>query len=207
MKTYLALSCTLLLILSWQTQAKSPSFTYVEAKFITSGDIDVSDGNLNVDVDLDGFAISGSVELGPLFFQASRFELESDDLFGGANIEDSITTLAVGFAFDLPQTKLFGLIRARRDELSLTAGGFDEDADVAFVGVEVGARFNVTNWLELNANVGKPSTETGESFGVGAQFFVSKNLGITVNFNTIEAEEDDISASFDTSSVGLRYTF
>jgi len=208
MKIYLSLCCcALLLVVNSHAQAKSPSFTYVEAEFITSGDISVTDGNLSVDVDLDGFAVGGSVQLGPVILQASRFELDSDDLFAGANIEDSITTLAVGFAYSLPKTKLFGLVRARRDELSLTAGGFDEDEDIAFVGVEAGVRVNVTDWLELNANIGKPSTETGESFGVGAQLFVTKNLGITVDFNSIEAEEDDISASFDTSSVGLRYSF
>ena len=205
MKTYFY--CFLLFILSWQAQAKSPSFTFVEAQLVSSADIDVTDGNLSADIDLDGFAITGSIELGLVFLQASRFELESDDLLVGSNIDDSITTLAVGLAFDLPRTKVFGLVRARRDELSLSGGIFEEDADVAFVGIEGGVRFNLTDRIELNADIGVPSTEAGESFGIGAQFFITDNLGITLDFNSISAEEDDIALDFDTSSIGLRYTF
>ena len=206
MKTHLY--CILLLILSCQAHAKSPSFTYVEAELISSGDIDVTDGSLSADIDLDGFALAGSVELGLVFLQASRFELESDDLLVGSNIDDSISTLAVGLAFDLPRTKIFGLIRARRDELSLSGGIFDEDADVNFVQLEAGVRFNVTDRFEINGNIGfVPATESGESFGIGAQFFITDHFGITLDFNTLSAEEDDIELDFDTSSIGLRYTF
>jgi len=206
MKKHLA-SAFILLILSWQSYAQSPSFTYVEAELISSGSIGVTEGNLGVDVDLSGFAIGGSIELGLIFLQASRFELDSDDLLLGSNIEDSISTLAVGVAFDLPRTKLFGLVRARRDELSLTGSVLEEDADVAFVGLEAGVRFNLTDRVELNANIGVPSTEAGNSFGVGAQFFVTNNIGLTLDFNSIEAEEDDISVDFDTTSIGVRYSF
>lgn len=206
MKIYLY--CFLLCVLSCQAQAKSPSFTFVEAELVSSGDLDVTDGSLSANVDLDGFAIKGSIELGRFFIQASRFELDSDEVLIGSSIDDSISTLALGIAFDLPRTKLFGLIRARRDELSLSGGIFDEDADVGFVGLEAGVRFNVTDRFELNANVGViPSTESGESFGVGAQFFITDNIGITLDFNTLSAEEDDIELDFDTSSIGVRYTF
>jgi len=75
------------------------------------------------------------------------------------------------------------------------------------VGAEVGVRFNLTDRFEINANIGKPSTDEGDSFGVGAQFFITDNFGITADFRSIEAEQDDIIVEFDTTSIGVRYTF
>jgi len=186
--------------------ADSPSFSYVGFEYVASGNFDISDGRTSVDIDLDGFALTGSVELGIFFLQASQFELESEDILGG-NIEDSITTLAAGVTFELPQTQVYGLIRGRRDDISLRAGGFSEDEDFGFVGVEAGVRVNLTDRLELNANLGVPSADDGTSFGAGAQFFVTDNLGITLDFRRLEAEEDDIEAEFDTTSIGVRFSF
>ncbi|MFT5137339.1 MAG: opacity protein-like surface antigen [Arenicella sp.] len=185
--------------------AESPSFTYVELEYIAAGDFEVSRDTLSANVDLDGFALSASVELGIFILQASRFELESDELLG-SRFEDSISTIAVGLAFELPQTQLYGLVRGRRDELSLS-GIFNEEEDANSVGVEAGVRFNVTDRFEINANIGSPALDEGTSYGIGAQFLVTDNIGLTLDFNSIEVEEDDIEANFDTTSLGLRFNF
>jgi opacity protein-like surface antigen len=196
------------MLISLQSYAKSPSFTYVGAEYVASGEIKVTDGALSIDVDTDGFALSASAELGIFFIQLSQLELESDE-FLGASFEDSITTLGLGLTFELPQTQFYALIRGRYDNLKLKGGAFfeDDEADGGIVGGEVGVRFNLTDRFEINANVGKPSSDEGDSFGVGAQFFVTDNLGLTVDFRSIEAQQDDITAEFDTTSVGVRYTF
>lgn len=186
--------------------ADSPSFTYVGFEYVASGNFDISDERTSVDLDLDGFALTGSLELGIFFLQLSQFELESEDILGG-NIEDSITTAAVGLTFELPQSQVYGLVRARRDDISLRAGGFEEDEDFGIVGAEAGVRVNLTDRFELNANLGVPSVDEGKSFGAGAQFFVTDNLGITLDFRRLEAEEDGIEAEFDTTSVGVRFSF
>lgn len=200
------LTLSLLCLYSVNAFADSPSFTYVELEYVAAGDINVSDGSLTVDVGLDGYALNLSAELGVLILQASRFELETDRILT-SNIEDSISTLALGLAFELPQTQVYGLVRARRDELSLTGGGFDEDEEGDSVGLEAGVRINVTDRLELNANVGRPAVDEGNSFGVGAQFFITNNLGITFDYSSLEVEDDDISAELDLTSVGVRFTF
>lgn len=195
-------------LVSSLAHADSPSFTYVGAEFVSSGDISVSDGSLSIDVDTDGFALTASAELGIFFVQLSQFELESDE-FLGASIEDSITTLGLGLTFELPRTQLYGLVRARYDNIDFNGGEFfdDDEVDGGIVGAEVGVRFNVTDRFEINANIGKPSTDEGDSFGIGAQFFLTDNFGITADFRSIEAEQDDITAEFDTTSIGVRYTF
>ena len=186
--------------------AKTPSFTYIEAEFVTSGNFEVSADSVSVDVDTDGFAITGSLELGIFFIQASRFELDGDALFD-TEIEDNISSLAGGITFELPRTQLFGLVRVRRDELRAQNALIDEDADLTFIGVEVGARVNLTDRIEINGNLGVPSTEEGTSFGIGGQFFITDHLGITANFRRIEAEDSGIEAEFDTTSIGLRWSF
>jgi len=188
--------------------ADSPSFTYVGAEFVSSGEISVTDGNLTIDVDTDGFAVNASAELGIFFIQLSQLELESED-FLGASIEDSITTLGLGLTFELPRTQVYGLVRARYDNIQLQGGTLtdDDEVDGGLIGGEIGARINLTDRFEINANIGKPSTDEGTSFGVGAQFFITDNFGITADFRSIEAEQDDITAEFDTTSIGLRYTF
>lgn len=199
--------CLLLtaLLINQTASAESPSFTYVELKYIAAGDFEVASGTLSANVDLDGFALNASAELGIFILQASRFELESDELLG-SRFEDSISTIAVGLAFELPQTQVYGLVRGRRDELTLS-GLFNEEDDADSVGVEAGIRFNVTNRFEINANIGSPALDEGTSYGVGAQFLVTNNLGLTLDFSSIEVEEDDIEANFDTTSIGLRFNF
>lgn len=194
--------------ISGLSHADSPSFTYVGAEYVASGEITVSDGSLSVNVDADGFALNASAELGIFFIQLSQLELESDEILG-ASVEDSITTLGLGLTFELPRTQVYGLVRARYDDIQLRGGllADDEDVDGGIVGAEVGARVNLTDRIEVNANLGKPSTDEGTSFGVGAQFFVTDNLGVTLDFRSIEAEQDDITAEFDTTSIGVRYTF
>lgn len=194
------------LLISAPSYADSPSFTYVGVEYVASGNFDISDESTSVDLDLDGYALTASVELGIFFLQASRFELESEDILGGS-IEDSISTIALGLTFELPQTQVYGLIRGRRDDLSLRAAGFREDEDVGFVGAEAGVRVNLTDRFELNANIGVPSADEGTSYGAGAQFFITDNVGITLDYRRLEAEEDGIEASFDTTSIGARFTF
>ncbi|MFT5571178.1 MAG: hypothetical protein ACI9FR_000086 [Cryomorphaceae bacterium] len=201
-----SLATLALLSLSLNSHADSPSFTYVELEYVAAGSFEISDDSLSVDVDIDGYALNASVELGIFFLQASRFELESDVVLD-ASLKDSISSIALGMTFALPQSQVYGLIRARHDDLSLRGGGFDEDTDGGVVGAEVGVRINLTDRFELNANAGVPSTEDGKSFGVGAQFFITKNIGITLDFSSLELEEDGITANFDTTSVGLRFTF
>lgn len=185
--------------------AESPSFTYVELEYIASGDFQVSRDTLSANVDLTGFALNASVELGIFILQASRFELESDELLD-SRFEDSISTIAVGLAFELPQTQIYGLVRGRQDELSLS-GLFNEEEEAYSVGLEAGVRVNLTDRFEINANVGSPALDQGSSYGVGAQFFVTKNIGLTFDFSSIEVEEEDIEANFDTTSLGLRFNF
>ncbi len=208
-KSLKVLLASSLMIVSLQSYAEAPSFTYVGAEYVASGDINLSDGSLSIDVDTDGFAVNASAELGIFLIQLSQLELESDDILGGASIEDSITTLGLGLTFELPNTQLYGLVRARYDDIQLRGGTFfeDDEVDGGIVGAEVGARINLTDRFEINANLGKPSTDEGTSFGVGAQFFVTEHFGVTFDYRTIEAEQDDITVDFDTTSIGVRYTF
>lgn len=189
-----------------QSFSDSPSFTYVGAEYVANGDFSVGDGILSADLGLDGFALNASLELGIFFVQASRYELESDDLLGG-RIEDNISTVAAGITFELPQTQVYGLIRARRDEVEGRLGYLTEEVDGTSVGAEAGVRINITNRFEVNANIGVPSTDDGSSYGAGAQFFISDNLGLTFDIRSIELEDNDVEAKFDTTSIGVRFTF
>lgn len=190
------------------SHADSPTFTYVELEYIANGDFAVTDESLSVDLGLDGYALNLSAELGIFLIQASRYELQSSKILD-SNLEDSISTIALGLTFELPRTSVYGLIRGRRDELSLTGGGFDEDETGNTVGFETGVRINLTNRFEINANIGKPALDEGSAYGLGAQFFITENIGIALDFSSIEVEDEDedLSAKFDTTSIGLRYNF
>ena len=203
----LLLSCATLLF-SANVFADTPSFTYVELEYVASGEFEITDGRLSADADLDGYAATASLELGIFFFQASRFELDADLTAGNlisTSLEDSITTLAAGLTFELPRSQVYALVRARRDELSL-----EDDlasGDLGVVGAEAGIRINITDRFEINANAGVPSTDEGSSYGFGAQFFITDSIGITVDYTSLELEDDDVTADFDTTSLGIRYTF
>ena len=201
--------CILLafLVNSQAVYADSPSFTYLELEYVAAGEIEVADDSLSVSVDLDGYAFNASAELGIFLLQASRFELDSDELLN-SNLEDSISTIAIGLTFELPQTAIYGLVRGRRDELSVSGGQFDnENEDANSVGLEAGVRVNLTDRFEVNANIGTPNIDEGTSYGVGAQFYITKNLGLTFDYKSIEVDDERLNLEFQTSSIGLRYNF
>lgn len=193
---------------STMSYADSPSFTYVELEYIANGDFVVSDESLSVDLGLDGYALNLSAELGIFLLQASRYELKSAKILD-SNLEDSISTIAFGLTFELPLSNVYALVRGRRDELSLTGGGFDEDETGNTVGFETGVRVNLTDRFEINANIGRPALDVGSTYGVGAQFYLTDNIGITLDFSSIqvEDEDEDLKAEFNTTSIGLRYNF
>ena len=195
-----------LLLIGTKSYAESPSFTYVGAEYVADGTLSASVGSLSAELDSSGFALNASVELGIFVLQASRLELDNDDIFI-IESDSSITSAAVGLTFELPQTQIYGLVRAQQAELAVSGGGFSDSFDETIAGVEVGARVNLTDRFEINANIGSPAGDSGLSYGVGGQFFVTDNIGITLNFNTIEADEDGIEAEFETSAIGVRFTF
>lgn len=199
------LSCACFLIPSL-AQADAPSFSYVELEYIAKGDINVSDEDLSVSAGADGFAFNASAELGIFLLQASRLELESDKVLD-SNLQDSISSLAFGLTLAFPRTAVYGLLRARRDDLSLTGGGFDEDESGNSLGMEAGVRMNLTDKIEINANVGTLGFGEGSSFGIGAQYYLLGGFGVTLDHNSIEVEEGDVTADIDTTSIGLRFSF
>ncbi len=187
-------------------KADIPSFSYIGTEYVVNGDFSLGDGSLDAELDLDGFALTASMELGIFFIQASRFELETEDFLGGS-IDDNISTLAAGMTFELPRSQVYGLVRARRDELDGRLGNLRADLDGTTLGAEAGIRVNITDRFEINANAGVPSTDEGVSYGLGAQFFITNNLGLTFDLRSIELEDDDLEAEFNTTSLGLRFSF
>ncbi len=41
----------------------------------------------------------------------------------------------------------------------------------------------------------------------GAQFLLTDRFGLTLDFNSIEVEDGDLAAQFDTTSIGVRFSF
>lgn len=205
-RALLQFSLLLAVFYSATSYADSPTFSYIELEYIATGDFAVSDDNLDVELGLDGYALNIGAEFGIFLLQASRFELQSSKILG-ANLEDNISTIAFGLTLEFPRTNIYGLVRGRRDQLSLTGGGFKEDASGTSIGFEAGARVNLTDRFEVNANIGKPALDKGSSYGLGAQFFVTDNLGITLDLSSIELQDSGLRANFDTTSIGLRYNF
>lgn len=206
-RSWLSVLFTCLIVtFSSTSYADSPTFTYVELEYIATGDFSLSDDDLSVNAGLDGFALNLSLELGIFLLQASRFELDSDEILD-SNLKDSITTLAAGLTLEFPRINVYGLARARRDELSVVGGIFNEAGNVTSLGFEAGVRVNLTDRFELNANIGRPALDEGSSLGLGAQFYLTNNIGITLDFSSIEVGDNDLTAEFDTTSIGLRYNF
>jgi len=106
-----------LLLVSANLRAEAPSFSYVGAEYVASGSFKASSGSLSADLDSNGFAVNGSLELGVFFIQASRLELDNDEVLG-IESDSSFTSAAIGLTFELPQTQVYGLVRAQQAEQS-----------------------------------------------------------------------------------------
>lgn len=183
----------LLLALAAPLQAGEFSYNFIDFGYQT---VEIDDVVPGLDVDGDGFAIRGSVELSEDWFMLVSYSTIDFD-FG---VDGDTLQLGGGYHTAISdRADLFVTLSYLRAEAS--ANGFSSESDDG-IGMRVGLRGKASDRVELEGSLGYADLgggNDGTSFGVGAlyEFTPTVSGGVTFDF------EEDVTAF----GVGVRFYF
>lgn len=173
----------LALFLAVPSLAESPSYNFIQVGY-QSVEIDLGGG---FDVDGDGFGLGGSFEIGEQMFGFASYGKTEFDF------DIDLTQLQVGLGFRTgisDNTDFFAT--ASFVEAEVDAPGFESEDDSGY-GVGIGIRSNVTDLVELYAEIayadlGDDADST--AFGAGIWF----NLGDSFALGLGASTDDDVTS-------------
>jgi hypothetical protein len=159
-------------------------YTYVEANYV------YNDSDL-VDDKLDGWEVTGSLELPVNFFLQGTVRQLSGD------VDLKSYRLGAGWHFGFTKRfDIYGILSYARLESDGSDDDFTDDGPAG----EVGLRFMLTHNIELNgrtewADVG----DNDPGVGAGARFYLSDSLSLGARYDTVSGD--------DTVTAGVRFEF
>ncbi len=182
--------------------ASDLSYNFVQGSYQQT-EIDVDGFSL----DLDGFGVTGSAELGDMFFISASFDATSGDetlMDTRFDVDSDTTTLGLGFHSAINDKLDFvaGFAKSSAD-ISVAVDGFGEfDGDADAYLYSVGLRGMAAESVELFANAIYVDADEGESdtaFNIGGQYYLTPALSIGMALQS--ADESD------TTSLFARFSF
>ena len=170
--------------------AEDLNYNYVQATYL-----DTEIDNRAFDVDGDGLAVSGSVELGDTMFLTAGYAAQEFDF--GVDLDQ----WAIGLGGHLPisdSVDFVGSISYVDAEVDTRFGGTDADG----YGASIGIRARVAANVELEGGINYVDLdEAGDdtSFGVGGRYYFTEAFALGAGIEL----SDDVTGW----SVGVRYEF
>ncbi len=218
MKKFLILS----FLLSASAMAAEVSYTNLNIGYLNGeGDLPgyVSSLGLEDDVDLEGFFVSGQIEITNNFFAYASYqdgELESDVITGGTfEVDTRIIEAGLG-GYAALGDDVDVYFSAGYKHSTLEVEGFG-DQDVGNIDLTVGLRWSIAGWVEVN-----PYIE--HSIGVDDDEFVGSVDATTAGLNVLvtgipyvqpfagvsyelDSSDDNIASDLLLYSAGVRFAF
>ncbi len=178
--------------------ASDLSYNFVQGSYQQT-EVDLGDG---INLDLDGYGVTGSAELGDMFFITASFEDSSGDesLMGTQfDVDSEATTIGFGFHSAINDKLDFvaGVAKTSAD-ISVAVDGFGEFSDDTDAYLySVGLRGMAAESVELFASatyVDADEGETDTSFSIGGQYYLTQafSLGLALQ----SADDSDTTALF-----------
>ncbi len=166
------------------TYSQAISYNYIQGTYIsTTIDLNI------VEIDADGFAISGSFAVNNNLALTTSFGSTSYDRFVGIDLDTS--ELSFGFiahAEISKNTDLFGGISIINSEIEVTDGFSTNSIDDTGNVLNLGIRSMASDKFELNFLLIRTDVfdETDTAFSFGAQFYANEILSIGANYITAD---------------------
>ena len=170
--------------------AEGLNYNYIEAAYV---DTEIDDNSF--DIDGDGIALGGSVELGETMFLTAGYSAQEFDF--GIDVDQ----WSVGIGGHIPISDgidLIGTLSYIDAEVDTRFGSFDDSG----YGLSVGVRARITDNVELEGGINYVDLDdVGDdtTFGVGGRYYFTPEFALGAGF----AVGSDASAW----SIGVRYEF
>ncbi len=170
------------------------SYDYIQGTYHS-----ISDDSLGVDIDADGFSFGGSFSISDNLALTAGFGAASYDRVAGIDIDTSDFSFGMTFHQSVASgTDVYGNFSIVNAEYELDDGTTRiSDDDMGNV-IAIGVRHMASEKIEIGANISRTDvfSDTSNSFGVGAIFFINDKVAFGVGYSS----GDDV----DALSLGLR---
>ncbi len=182
-------------ILPFAAHAEGPSYSYADLAYVTT-DLD------GVDEELDGFRLSGSVEVTDQVFLFGSYADQSAEVFG-VDVDATQFWLGGGYAWSFSDSAdIYGKLGYTSVEVEAESLGQSVSADDDGLGLSVGLRGRVAQQFELEGALNYVDlSDSGDdtSLGVAGRWFFTEQFSAFA-----EGEFGDDVTSY---GVGMRWTF
>ncbi len=202
MKNILQLSsifATSLLASTCAMAEQAPKWDFVQATYAT---VEIDDAS---ELDLAGFALSGSKLINENFFVAASYQNITDDMvILNSKLNLDLTTLmaGIGYRYSLTNTTdVYGVLSLVNADISASYDGEKDGDDDTGYSLTAGVRSMITDSFELSGSVAYVDVfdDNDTSVAVNAFYHFNANFSVGASY----AIADDV----DTLAASVRYSF
>ncbi|MDT8452848.1 MAG: outer membrane beta-barrel protein [Gammaproteobacteria bacterium] len=188
LKTTKHLLAMSIIAISTNAMSKDISYDYVQGTYSS-----ITDDSLGVDIDGDGFAVSGSFSVSPNIAVTALLGSTSYDRIAGIDIDSNEFDFGITAHTSIaPNTSVFGnfsIVNAEVEASDSFTTISDDDTGNA---ISVGIRHMASENIEIGVGLSRADIfdDTANTFGFGARFYANEKFSIGVGYRT----GDDVAA-------------
>ncbi|MEQ1440396.1 hypothetical protein AAG565_13640 [Fontimonas sp. SYSU GA230001] len=193
--------------------AQAANVDHIDAYYIPDSKLEVRDPGLADAVESDsgdGFGVRLSLSLTDSIFFAAEYQATEHDFdIGGTTVQGTVDISRAGFGYNttLP---VYLLVEYLQADYGFSSGGNDISVDQAGFGAHLGLRFDVIEFLTLEARGGylHLGDYTGFEYLGGVALNLDRGFSLYADYHVIDIENSD-DRGFKTSDLrtGLRFNF
>ena len=188
LKTTKHLLAISIIAISTNAMSKDISYDYVQGTYSS-----ITDDSLGVDIDGDGFAVSGSFSVSPNIAVTALLGSTSYDRVAGIEIDANEFDFGITAHTSIaPSTDIFGTFLIVNGEVEVSDGFTTISDDDTGNSITVGLRHMASNTVEISAAFSRVDIfdDTGNTTGFGARFYANEKFSFGVGYST----GDDVDA-------------
>lgn len=172
----------LILALSSNAFSKEISYDYIQGTYSS-----ITDSSLGVDVDGNGFAVSGSFSVSPNIAITALYETVSLDRIFGIDVDATELDFGITAHTSIaPSTDIFGNFSIVNGEVEASDGFTTISDDDTGNSITIGLRYMATDKTEINVVFSRVDIfdDTYNTFGFGARFYANEKFSIGIGYGT-----------------------
>ena len=188
LKTTKHLLAISIMAISTNAMSKDISYDYVQGTYSS-----LTDSSLGVDIDADGFAVSGSFSVSPNIAVTALLGSTSFDRTAGVDIDTNEFDFGITAHTSVaPGTDIFGNFSIVNGEVEASYGFTTISDDDTGNSITVGLRHMPSESVELSAAFTRVDIfdDTGNTTGFGVRFYANEKISFGVGYST----GDDVDA-------------
>ena len=158
------------------------SYDYVQGTYSS-----LTDSSLGIDIDANGFFVSGSVSISPNIALKALYGTTSFDRVAGLDIDTTEFDFGItAHTLVTPETDISATFSVVNADTEISDGFTTLSDDDTGNAISIGVRHMASDIAELNLGFSRVDIfdDTGSSFGFGVRFYANDKFSVAIGYST-----------------------